>query len=149
MDTSSTDSSFDSVLDSSADSSFDSVLDSSADSLPDSALDSSPDSLPDSALEAVLFASGSPVSTEKLCEIFDVQKSELSLTAELLSARLGADESGISLVYIDDSYQLCTKPSYAEFVKRALDLRKTPPLTKASLEVLAIVAYNQPATRSV
>ena len=49
---------------------------------------------------------------------------------------------------LDGCYQFCTKAYLAVYVKRALELRKTPPLSKASLEVLAIVAYNQPVTRS-
>ena len=55
---------------------------------------------------------------------------------------------GISLIELDGCYQFCTKAYLAAYVKRALELRKTPPLSKASLEVLAIVAYNQPVTRS-
>lgn len=56
--------------------------------------------------------------------------------------------AGISLIELDGCYQFCTKAYLAVYVKRALELRKTPPLSKASLEVLAIVAYNQPVTRS-
>ncbi len=52
------------------------------------------------------------------------------------------------MIFIDEAYQLCTKPFVSEQVKKALELRKVPPLSKAALEVLAIVAYNQPVTRS-
>ena len=89
----------------------------------------------DNALEAVLFASGSPVSVEKLCEIFGAEADEINDSAR----RLGD---------VDGAYQLCTKPCYADFVKKALELRKTPPLSRAALEVLAIVSYNQPVTKS-
>lgn len=102
----------------------------------------------DSALEAVLFASGSPLSIEKLCEIFCVEKEEITDSANRLSRRLEGEDHGIELIFIDNAYQLCTKSAFAEYVKKALELRKTPPLTKASLEVLAIVSYNQPVTKS-
>ncbi len=99
-------------------------------------------------LEAVLFASGSPVTIEKLAEIFDYSEDVIRSTAETLRSELTDSGRGIELVSIGDAYQLCTKPLFAQSVKRALELRKTPPLTKASLEVLAITAYNQPVTRS-
>ena len=67
----------------------------------------------------------------------------------MLSDKYSDDrKSGITLVTIENSYQLCTKAYVADYVKKALEMRKTPPLSKAALEVLAIVAYNQPVTRS-
>ena len=102
----------------------------------------------DAALEAVVFACGSPVSADRLCETLGVGKSELRESAARLSERHEDAASGISLIELDGCYQFCTKAYLAVYVKRALELRKTPPLSKASLEVLAIVAYNQPVTRS-
>ena len=101
------------------------------------------------ALEAILFASGSPVSFDRLCELLYVDRQGLSEAADVLKEHYSDDTlSGISLIIVDDAYQLCTKPFVADYVKRALELRKAPPLSKASLEVLAIIAYNQPVTRS-
>ncbi len=102
----------------------------------------------DNALEAVLFASGSPVSVEKLCEIFELEADVINDSAKRLSEKLADSDGGIELVVVDGAYQLCTKPCYADFVKKALELRKTPPLSRAALEVLAIVSYNQPVTKS-
>lgn len=101
-----------------------------------------------SAVEAVLFASGSPVSGEKLCEIFCTDANEIYSAIKRVSSRLNKSESGIELITVDGSYQICTKPCHAAFVKKALELRKTPPLSKAALEVLAIVSYNQPVTKA-
>ncbi|MBQ7646730.1 MAG: SMC-Scp complex subunit ScpB [Clostridia bacterium] len=98
--------------------------------------------------EAVLFASGSPVPTARLMEILSLSLEELDEIIKMLDKKYKNAESGISLVLINDAYQLCTKTAAAEYVKKALELRKTPPLSKASLEVLAIIAYNQPVTRS-
>lgn len=101
------------------------------------------------ALEAVLFACGSPVSFDRLCEILDIAPDGLREAAEILRGRYSDDRvSGIQLITVEDAYQLCTKAFVADNVKRALELRKAPPLSRASLEVLAIIAYNQPVTRS-
>lgn len=100
------------------------------------------------ALQAVLFACGSPVEFDRLCDVLGITPDELHEAAELLKGDLEEPQSGISLIKVENAYQLCTKPIYSGPVKKALQLRKVPPLSKASLEVLAIVAYNQPVTRS-
>lgn len=43
---------------------------------------------------------------------------------------------------------MCSNPAYAEEVRQALDLRRNTPLSQAAMEVLAIVAYNQPVTKA-
>ena len=100
------------------------------------------------AAEAVLFACGSPVEQDKLTEILNITANELDEVCSELRKRYDCEGSGITLITLDGSYQLCTKPAYAEQVRKALQMRKVPPLSKASLEVLAITAYNQPVTRS-
>lgn len=101
------------------------------------------------ALEAILFACGSPVQYDRLCEILGVTPEGLREAAAILKEKYSDDrQSGIQLITVESAYQLCTKAYVAEYVKKALELRKAPPLSKASLEVLAIIAYNQPVTRS-
>lgn len=101
------------------------------------------------ALEAILFACGGPVAFDRLCEILGVNSEGLREAAAILKNKYADDrENGIQLITVESAYQLCTKAYVAEYVKKALELRKAPPLSKASLEVLAIIAYNQPVTRS-
>ncbi len=100
------------------------------------------------SLEAVLFACGGPVESERLRELLCLSPEELTEATEALRALLEEADRGIQLIRVETAYQLCTKPFVAETVKRALELRKSPPLSKAALEVLAIVAYHQPVTRS-
>ena len=100
------------------------------------------------ALHAVLFACGAPVEAERLRELLGVNTEELTEAVTKLKDLCETPESGVQLIAVESAYQLCTKPFVAETVKKALELRKTPPLSKASLEVLAIVAYNQPVTRA-
>jgi len=100
------------------------------------------------SLEAVLFACGGPVECERLRELLSLTAEELDDAAEALRTALEEADRGIMLIKVETAYQLCTKPFVAETVKKALELRKTPPLSKAALEVLAIVAYHQPVTRT-
>lgn len=101
------------------------------------------------ALEAILFACGSPVQFDRLCDILGITMEGLREAANILKNKYSDDrENGIQLITVETSYQLCTKNYVAEYVKKALELRKAPPLSKAALEVLAIIAYNQPVTRS-
>lgn len=100
------------------------------------------------SLEAVLFACGGPVEVQRLQELLALSPEELEEAANALQAELEDVNCGITLIKVESAYQLCTKPFVAETVKKALELRKAPPLSKAALEVLAIVAYHQPVTRS-
>ena len=101
-----------------------------------------------SALEAVLFAGGEPVSSARLCEVFEIDDETLSIVLYLLSNKLEDSNSGIKLLTLGDSYQLASRTEYAEYVRRAFEIRRKTPLSQAALEVLAVIAYNQPCTRS-
>ena len=101
-----------------------------------------------SAFEAILFASGEPVETEKFCQIFEVDKETVHSTMKMLEDRLQNSGSAIRLVKLGAEYQLCSREEYAEYIRTALSLRKNTPLSQAAFEVLAVVAYNQPVTKS-
>ncbi len=101
-----------------------------------------------SAFEAILFASGEPVEKERFCEIFEIDDETVGQIMDLLADRLANSGSAIKLVKLEDQYQLCTKKEYAEYIRTALDLRRKAPLSQAALEVLAVIAYNQPVTRA-
>lgn len=100
------------------------------------------------ACEAVLFACGSAVSFEKIAISIGVNKSEIQKALELLKKRYEKQSSSVELIIYDEYAQFATKAEYGEIVRTALELRKNQPLSKAALEVLAIIAYNQPATRA-
>ena len=102
------------------------------------------------SLEAILFAAGHPITYEKLSAVLGIPEYEVKALAEA-TAPLYNDESsprGIMLLLFDDSCQLCTKEQYAPLIKEALGIRRGGNLSASSLEVLAIIAYNQPCTRS-
>lgn len=100
------------------------------------------------AFEAVLFAAGEPVEIEKFCTVFDVDDDTVEKVMDMLADRLDNSGSAVKLVRLDFSYQLCTRREYGENIRSVLDLRRKSPLSQAALEVLAVIAYNQPVTKA-
>ena len=98
------------------------------------------------ALEAVIFASGEPITVARLAEVFDVSKSDIEEAAvKLIEKYSGA---GIELLKLGDSYQFASVSKYGDYIKKAFDMRRRTPLSQAALEVLAVIAYNQPVTKA-
>lgn len=101
-----------------------------------------------SAFEAVLFAGGEPLSIERFAQVFEIEPEEVVETMEALEQKLKNNKSGLELVRMENTYQLATKTEYADYIKKAFDIKRRIPLSPAALEVLAVVAYNQPVTKS-
>lgn len=100
-----------------------------------------------SRIFAVLFAAGEPLEGARLAEAIGLGEKEVREQAAGISSWLEETGFPLELRRLDRSYQLCTRPVYAGEIRRALELRRNTPLTPAALEVLAIIAYNQPVTR--
>ena len=102
----------------------------------------------ESAVEGILFASGEPVHIDRICLAMDLDR----LSAEQVLQRLGDyyafERRGIRLIRMDDTWQLCSAPEYADMIRRAFEIRKPAKLSQPALEVLAIIAYYQPTTRA-
>ena len=101
----------------------------------------------ENAAEAVLFAYGAAIPFEKLAQAIDADVKIIPQLLSSMSARYKA--SALELVILDGNAQLVTKNEYAAVVRNALEIRRNQPLSRAALEVLAIIAYNQPATRAL
>ncbi len=101
-----------------------------------------------SALQAVLFASGEPISVDRLSAIFDEKPEKTEETLKLLKKRLEEQKSGIILLRLKNAYQLASDEEYAPYIKKAFDIKRKAPLSPAALEVLAVVAYNEPITKA-
>ena len=101
-------------------------------------------------IEAVLFAAGHPVTYAKLAEVLGTTagtcRKIVGDYADKYNGECGI-ERGVMLAVYPDSCQLCTKEDYGKFVREALGIRRGGNLSNTSLEVLAIIAYNQPVTR--
>ncbi|MBR5708913.1 MAG: SMC-Scp complex subunit ScpB [Oscillospiraceae bacterium] len=102
----------------------------------------------DNLLEAVLFACGDPVPVERLCALLGADESEIEDAAARLTDQYAFEERGMRVIRLEKSYQMVTAPEAYETVRLALETRRPPRLTQAALEVLAIVAYFQPVTRT-
>lgn len=100
-----------------------------------------------SIVEAILFASGEPIETEKLCSAAGIEEDTLVKLIQLLSDRYEAEESALTVLKLGNSYQLAVKADYIEYVRAALETKKNTPLSPAAMEVLTIIAYNQPVTK--
>lgn len=102
------------------------------------------------AIEAILFAAGHPVTYEKLSEVLGLPAREVRQLAEHMALSYNGEDTdrGILLLCTDQSCQLCTKEEYAPYIREALGIRRGGNLSASSLEVLAVIAYNQPVTRS-
>ena len=100
------------------------------------------------ALEAVLFAAGEPVPDQKLCAVLGVDRQTLTAAAKRLADEYDFSRRGIRLLALENAYQLCSRADYAEQVRAVLETRRAPILSASALEVLAIIAYKQPVTKT-
>lgn len=102
----------------------------------------------ESAVEGILFASGEPVHIDRICLALELDR----LSAEQVLQRLGDyyafERRGIRLIRMEDTWQLCSAPDYADMIRRAFEIRKPAKLSQPALEVLATIAYYQPTTRA-
>lgn len=99
-------------------------------------------------LEAVLFSTGEPIEIERLALGLQESKTVIESCMNLLEEKYSSDESGLCLLKLENKYQLCTKKQYADSVRAVMEVKKNAPLSQAALEVLAIIAYNQPVTKA-
>ena len=104
---------------------------------------------PKAILEGILFASGDAVPVKRLSQVMELSEKEIEkLLSEMAEEYLANEERGIYIIRLEDSYQLCTKQQYYEYIHRLKEKARRAALTNAGLEVLSVVAYNQPVTRS-
>ncbi|MBQ8860487.1 MAG: SMC-Scp complex subunit ScpB [Ruminococcus sp.] len=101
-----------------------------------------------SAIEAILFASGSSVPVSRLAQTLELTENQAGKIADELCKDYEESERGITVIKLDKSYQMVSKKEYAVQIRTAMDLRRNVPLSQAAMEVLAVVAYNQPVTKS-
>ena len=99
-------------------------------------------------IEAVLFAAGYPVPYERLAELCQAKEEVVREAVSELCDKYRAGEFGIQIIEFETECQMCTKEAYESYVRDALGIKQGGKLSNSSLEVLAIVAYHQPVTRS-
>lgn len=102
----------------------------------------------ESAVEAILFASGEPVRMDRICTALGIDRPAAEQVLQKLMDYYAYERRGIRLLKIEDSWQLCSAPDYADIIRRAFEIRKPAKLSQPALEVLTIIAYYQPTTRA-
>ena len=104
----------------------------------------------EAAIESILYAAGYPVKYSKLSEVLGLDTKDVKTMVEHMAAQFNKEDSprGINLLMFEETCQFCTKEQYAPYIREALGIRRGGNLSASSLEVLAVVAYNQPVTRA-
>ena len=100
------------------------------------------------SIEAILFACGEPVECARLAEALETEQDNIRRLVERIRDRYLAAKSPLEIMMLDNAYQLCSMPEYGDIIRKTLLLRRGAGLSQAALEVLAVVAYNQPVTRA-
>ncbi len=98
-------------------------------------------------IEALLFLSPQPVSVADLAEATESTAGQVSEALDVLREDLGEGKRGVVLREVAGGFSLASDPSSEEAARRLLAKSRTPPLTQAQAETLAIVAYLQPVSR--
>jgi len=99
-------------------------------------------------LEALLFATDSPLTAARLKKIFpEASTADIKATVAELDKEYNDAGQAFTVVEFGGGWQIATRPEYSPLIEKLLKTRKYSRLSRAGLEVLAIVAYRQPITR--
>ncbi|MBR3614785.1 MAG: SMC-Scp complex subunit ScpB [Clostridia bacterium] len=101
-----------------------------------------------SIIEAMLFAAGREVSVKELTNALELGAEDIDKIILNMKAEYETRNSGIEIIKVNDSYQLCTRKDYYEYIYPLFDNRSKPNISNAALETLSIIAYNPNVTRA-
>lgn len=99
-----------------------------------------------SIIEAILFSAGRPVSQQELMLCLEMNGEQIEEIIRNMQQEY--QTRGIEIIKIENNYQMCSKKEYYDYIYQILDKRAKPNLSNASLETLAIIAYNPRTTRA-
>ena len=98
------------------------------------------------SVQAILFAAGDPYEKERLTKLLGIDRETLDQVVQRVNDLY--QQTAFVILDLDQSYQMVTREEYAAVIREALEVKNNTPLSQAALEVLAIIAYNQPVTKS-
>ncbi|MBQ1907567.1 MAG: SMC-Scp complex subunit ScpB [Firmicutes bacterium] len=101
-----------------------------------------------SALESLLFVWGEPLEAKAAAELFDITPAEMLRIMRELKAEYDERGGGIRIAEADKAFRLCTDPENDDYITRFVTPVREKRLSQAALEVLAVIAYKQPVTKS-
>ena len=100
-------------------------------------------------IEGLLFVSGEDgLTLEEIMTITEKSKEEIKNTIQELYKDYENKDRGIKLEYLGNHFKLTTKKEHKEYYKKLFEEEENSNLSESCLEVLAIIAYNAPITRS-
>ena len=102
----------------------------------------------EACIEAIVFAAGYAVPYQKLAEVTGLSVRDVKKLVDRIAKDYNNDKHGIMLLKFDKTCQFCTKEQYGVYIREALGIRRGGNLSASSMEVLAVIAYNQPVTRA-
>lgn len=98
-------------------------------------------------IEAILFTMGEAVEVEKIAIAIEHDEKTTRKIVHNMMDRYENENSGIKIIEIDDSFQMCTKKEMYEYLIRVASVPKKQVLSDVVLETLSIIAYKQPVTK--
>ena len=99
-------------------------------------------------LEGILFVMGDEgITIDKLCDTLELEKGKVLELINSLKKLCSNENRGLAVKFISDSIKLTTKNEHKEYYKRLLENDNYSSLSQQAIEILAIVAYNEPITR--
>lgn len=100
-----------------------------------------------SIIESLLFTWGEPLSIKKIAEVIDCSYNDTKQYLLDMQEKYKEKESGLQLVEINNSFQLATKRENHSYIEKLCKRSKSKGLSQATVEVMAIIAYQQPITK--
>lgn len=97
-------------------------------------------------IQAVLFASGEPMEASRLAKLFSVNTTVIDNIVDTINDDY--ENLPFQILKLGETYQMVTRPEHGDIIRQALEAKHNAPLSQAAMEVLAIIAYNQPVTRN-
>jgi len=99
-------------------------------------------------LEGILFVVGDEgITLSQLCDVMNIKEEEAKETLLALKKTYETEDRGLRISYLGDAFKLTTKKEHKEYYEKLVVNPVSNNLSQAALEVLAIIAYNQPITR--
>jgi len=100
------------------------------------------------SIEALLFASDRPLSLQDICDLTGCGPEAAAASLEAIRVSLMEDSHSILLAELAGGWRMVTDPALGDLVAQIFDERRPGRLSRAAIETLAVVAYNQPCTKS-
>lgn len=100
-----------------------------------------------SIIEALLFTAGEALSVQDISKAMQLDKLTVCNLLNEIIGEYKNEKRGIQIISFGGKYQMCTRPEHMEYIRRLLGSQNKQSLSRAAIETMAIIAYNQPVTR--